>query len=262
MSFTVWEGVFTSFQDAREQYPENTCRDIFASRRWRDSAEARTLKTRELGAGNGLSDHRDRTCLPRIASRIAKENGRVRILDFGGGAGASVSQTIAAVPAGVEVQMTIVDNAELCALGRGLFSGDERVIFSETLPQNHTDFDIVHCESSLQYIDDWRQILEKLADYKASYILVCELLAGKIPSFVSLQDYYGDFVPVRFWNVCEFVATLEELGYEMCEKTEFQLTVRGVSAPLPMHNFAEEYRLEQCCDILFSNPHTANGSKS
>lgn len=262
MSVTVWEGVFETFHDAKGRYPEKTNTDIFTSRRWRDSALAKTIKIQKVAANRGASSLADKSPLSLLASQVAKERGRVRILDFGGGTGTSVPQTFAALPVGVEAEITIVDNAELCAEGRALFSGDKRVIFTDTLPENQPDYDIVHCDSSLQYVDDWRQLLGKLTGYKANYILVCELLAGKIPSFVSLQNYYEDLVPVRFWNICEFVAALEELGYDLSLKTEYFPTIRGVCGPLPMNNFAEEYRLEQCCNVLFSNLDMGCGSNS
>ena len=161
----------------------------------------------------------------------------MRILDFGGSLGICVPQTLAALPPRAEAEITIVDNAESCAEGSSFFAEDPRITFTETLPKINSPFDIVHCGSSLHYVDEWRRVLESLAGYEAEYLLLSDIPAGEIPSFVSLQVYYEHLIPMRFWNIREFVAALEELDYELIFKTEYFPTIRGVTGPLPMGNF-------------------------
>lgn len=255
MNFNVWNGVYETFQEAISQNTESTSTDIFTSRRWLDNVLAKTKKNINAASMEGAftantamqNDH-----LAVLASQVANGKGGVRILDFGGGMGASVPKILASLPPGTEAEFIIVDNAKTCAGGRELFSEEPRVPFTESLPHPKQPFDIIHCESSLHYVDHWRQLLETLADHKADHLLFCESLTGEIPSFVSLQFYYEHFIPVQFLNIGEFINALEELDYKLIFQTEYLPTICGVSGPLPMGNFPEKYRLDQYRHFLFS----------
>lgn len=262
MSFNVWSGIYETFQEAISQIPENTGTDIFTSRRWLDNALAKTKKNINAAAKEGafptVATMQDAP-LHALASQVAKAKSCVRILDFGGGMGANVSKVLSSLPPDTEAEFTIVDNAATCARGRELFAEDPRVTFAESLPHQKQSFDIVHCESSFQYVDHWRQLLKTLADYEADHLLFCGSFAGEIPSFVSLQIYFGILMPMQFLNIGEFINALEELDYNLVFQTKYFPTICGVTGPLPMGNFPEEYRLDQFRHLLFSFQPSGSG---
>jgi len=251
MGFIVWEGVFETFQDAKARHAEKTGVDVFRARRWLDNTLSQTKQALRQGAApTGAATHDD--LLPVLASQVAKANGCVRILDFGGGMGAGVPKVFASLPSGAAAEITIIDNAESCTAGRTLFGAQPGVIFTESFPPQNQLFDIVHCGSSLHYADDWRHALKTLAGYEADHLLFSEVPAGEIPTFVSLQVYYEHLIPMRFWNIGEFVGALEKLGYTFISQTALIPTIRGVTGPLPMANFPEDHRLEYYCHLFFS----------
>ena len=98
MNHIVWEGVFETFQDAKNRNAERTRTNIFTSRRWLDNALAKTKENQNAAAKKGPAPTREEYPLPVLASKVAEEKGCVRILDFGGSLGICVPQTIAALP--------------------------------------------------------------------------------------------------------------------------------------------------------------------
>ena len=186
-----------------------------------------------------------------LISLLAANRERVRILDFGGGIGSSVPEVLASIPPDSRVEFVIIDNAATCTMGRDLFADEPRVSFVEELPATTEDFDILHCGSSMQYIDDWRGILQRFAEYKAEYMMFSDLLAGDIPTFVTLQVYYDQLIPSRFCNLDEFTDVVKSVGYREIFGCNFLAEIRGTVGPLPMENFPEVNRLVHSCHLIF-----------
>jgi putative methyltransferase (TIGR04325 family) len=73
----------------------------------------------------------------------------IKILDFGGGAGADYLYLKSAVPQVDNLEFHIVDFDKVCQRGRRFFQGEARVFFHTALPENISGFDIIHIDSVL-----------------------------------------------------------------------------------------------------------------
>ena len=79
-----------------------------------------------------------------------------------------------------------------------------------------------------------------------------DLMAGDIPTFGTLQQYYDTQMPSWFWNVGEFVAAVRERGYKLIFRSIHMSTILGATGPLPMTNSPLSHRVDHGCHLLFA----------
>jgi len=173
----------------------------------------------------------------------------LRILDLGGALGIGYMTLAESIPHQAElIEYTIIEVPEICEVGRGLLSGGQ-VTYLDSLP-SQGEFDLVHSASALQYVEDWQQVLKSLSHYGAEYILLSDVFAGSIPTFVTLQNYYGSRIRHWFLNLDELLKLVSSLGYQLVMKSFVKSRRLGVQDILPMGNFPATHRLEQSLHLL------------
>jgi putative methyltransferase (TIGR04325 family) len=245
----VWEGIYQSFSEVPvegsgfdgETWIGNSLKKITALR---DEAE----KNVPLPP---TSNYRE-ALLPLLAGLVYNEHRGVRILDFGGGIGFNYYQTICGLPRTDGVEYHIVERETVCQAGRQFFGTTyNNLFFHAHLPQAKSGFDIAHSGSALQYIDDWKQLISQLCALSRKYLLLVDVPAGNIPTFVTAQNYYGSKIPTRFFNIKEFLSVVGSCGYDLIFNAVYLPTILGVEQRLPMQNFEEKYQLKQACNLLF-----------
>ncbi|MBT5955444.1 MAG: hypothetical protein HOG97_01645, partial [Candidatus Marinimicrobia bacterium] len=124
--------------------------------------------------------------------------------------------------------------------------------FYEKLPDLSKPAHITYAGSSIQYAPDWKGLLAKFANYRSRILIFEELPAGNIPSFISTQNYYGEKLQCRFFNIDEFIKEVKALGYQLIYKSRCPQNYLGnPKDPLPMKNFPPQYRLEHFLNLIF-----------
>ena len=120
-------------------------------------------------------------------ARAASGKTRVSILDWGGGPGHYAVLGRALLP-GVELDYHSRDLPPLVTLGRELLPEDSFHADDGCLADSH---DLVVASSSIQYAQDWRSTLARLAGSTAGYLYVTRVpVALESASFVVLQRAY------------------------------------------------------------------------
>lgn len=245
----IWEGVYRSFSEVPiegsgfdgETWIGNSLKKITALR---DEVE----KNVPLPP---TSNYRE-ALLPLLTSLIYNENRGVRILDFGGGIGFTFYQTIYGLPRAENVEYHIVERESVCQAGKQFFGTTyNKLFFHSQFPQKERAFDIVHSGSALQYIEDWEQLISQLCVLSRKYVLLVDVPAGNIPTFVTAQHYHGSKIPARFFNIQELLFAVGTFGYELIYNSAYEPIILGVEQNLPMQNFEEKYRLKRACNLLF-----------
>ncbi len=216
----IWEGVYANFNEAPGES------DVFDMSNWlikqKNQLNKRiNLKNFEKNVEiSSFSESRD-YCLPLIVAMESNEKS-ISVLDFGGGLVGTYLETLASIPYKEDnIEFLIIEKPEICKIGREIFGNDHQINFSTSLPTYKTEIDIIHLGSSLQYIDDWIGLLSDLSKFKAKYMIFADLPAADIDSFVTIQNYYGNKIPVRFWNLSEFISSIENFGYKLIFKTRY-----------------------------------------
>jgi putative methyltransferase (TIGR04325 family) len=242
----VWEGVYGAFSET------GYSQDVFEEATWSEKlvmrAEAALAEARSGGLVTGAVTFDD--ALPVVAAMASASDGPLRILDFGGGLGASYIPLAAVLRRDRALRFVIVENKTICRLGASLFANDEAVAFQSTIPLSEC-FDIVHAGSSLHYVEDWRGVMRQLCNTGAEYLVFADLPAGQIETFVTTQWFHGRRIPVWFWNAAEFSACVEDLGFELILKAAYTGRYLEKGASLPTKHFDARYRLEHFAQLIF-----------
>lgn len=247
--FRVWNGVYASFADA----PGNN--SVFEQDIWlgkvKDRARAALSMSHSDAAIAPVAETRD-YALPVVAALVARPGSALRILDFGGGLATSFLPLAEMLPAGQELDFTIVENEAVCKIGRDLLSGDSRVRFRSDIPGADDRFDVVHFGSSLHYVDQWVEVLARLVALKPGYLLFSDLPAADNDSFVTAQTFHGARIPVRFWNLGEFMKQVESLGYRLLLKARYRGSFLSGKEEPPTEDFDVRHRLRYFSQLVFA----------
>jgi putative methyltransferase (TIGR04325 family) len=249
--FNIWEGVYNSFEKADENaIGKGFEGDIYTERSFNAAKECfEALKSEKPIAG--FHKQRSSVLPPVVSMMFSKQSSSsLSILDFGGGLGIGYMTLIESIPFKKEfIDYTIVEVQEICELSKKLYTSGE-VSYISKLPSEGS-FDLIHSASALQYIESWKEILKKFADFNPKYILLSDVFAGNIPTFVTLQNYYDSKIKHWFFNLDEYLEALRDLGYQLIMKSYVTSKRNGVEDLLPMDNFPDNYRIEQTLHLLF-----------
>lgn len=246
--FEIWEGVYSNFEEAAEDGA------VFDSKRWIDKEKARAealLKSmRSKWPLSDAADTRD-YILPLVVALSGTSEEKISVLDFGGGLGTSYLSTLASVVKPSTVEFHIVEGDAIAKVGSELFANHPNVHFHVELPSFENPITIVHAGSSLHYVEDWMAMVHSFSEYKPRYLVYSDLPAGEIETFVTKQNYYGEKIPVWFWNISEFVSATEKLGFRLIYQSRFISPSELVRRSIKMCKFPRKYRLGSCCQLLF-----------
>lgn len=249
-NFNIWEGIYSSFEQADEYVTGKGFGGVIYNER-AFSAAKESFNALNIGKPiDGFHKQRSNMLPPVVAMMFSKQvYAPLRILDFGGGLGIGYMTLMESVPIHkANIDYTIVELPEICEISKKIYMADE-VSYSLTLPEEG-NFDLVHSASALQYIEPWKEMLTKFTDLNPQYILLSDVFAGNIPTFVTIQNYYDSKMKHWFFNLEEYLSVLRELGYHLIMKSYVSSKRNGAEDILPMDNFPEKYRVEQTLHLL------------
>ena len=158
----------------------------------------------------------------------------------------------------------IVDNSKIIAIGKAFatipnkYKNVELTWISlekwESHPLLPANIDIVQLGSVLQYIEDWRGFLKKLFSIGSDYIVLDDIFAGKIPEFVTLQNFFRYRIPFQFLNIDDLTEYVQKgSGYNIIGMCDFVPMIRGKEVFYDMTNFPEEFRLTRTKTLILQN---------
>jgi putative methyltransferase (TIGR04325 family) len=241
-SSQIWTGVYRDFASVP------VSGHGFEGRIWSHLIEAETERARVSHRDGGTIPPRvtdENALLPLLVSTIAGRQDGVRVLDFGGGAGATYADVRAGCPQASALDYHIVETAAVCQIGERVFHDDSGVRFHRSLPDTLPAVDVVYVRSALQYIDDYAGLLRTLASYQATYLLLVHLSAGDVPTFATAQhNVSGSVLPYWFVNVGEIVDVVTSYGYDLAFKGASRWSYAQAALP-PSH------RLRVAANLLF-----------
>ncbi len=131
------------------------------------------------------------------------------------------------------------------AKGEKLFSGEHSVHFHQSVPENE-HFDVVYIGSALQYVGDYKQLMNALMDLQRFYIFLTNHFMGDTQTYATAQVNMKDKVmPYWIFNTDEIVGIIAAGGYS--------LAYRSYNHQPFLHsdNFPERRRVENSVNLLF-----------
>jgi putative methyltransferase (TIGR04325 family) len=166
-------------------------------------------------------------------------------MDFGGGLGISYLCLKAALQHSDAIDYTVIENRTICEMGKQIFEHDPHIRFCSELP-SETDADIVYVCSALQYVDDYRGLLNRLCAYTAQYVFLGKTSAGDIPTYATAQmNVEGSIIPFWFLNIDELTQVLASAGYSL-------IFSNVLEREYPQENLPESHRLKHACNLVFA----------
>lgn len=129
-----------------------------------------------------------------------------------------------------------------------------RLHFMQNFKDVNSNIDIIHIGSTLQYIEDWKSLLEALNDrFKPAYFVFSDLLAGNIPTFVSHQIFYKKKIPHLFINFSEFSDFMvQKLSLKILFKTKFIRKILNQEEVFLNYSLPEKFRIDLSYNLVFA----------
>jgi putative methyltransferase (TIGR04325 family) len=252
-SFNVWEGVYNCWDEApgdNDAFDDKVWLGKVTQRAQDAIADIRSSAT--ISPATRIRDY----ILPVAASMLLSSiEDDLRILDFGGGMAASYFPLISSLPDSESVEFHVVEGKEICIKSRGILGDFKNLHFHQQLPKINSSVHIVHAGSSIQYVKDWKKLLSTFVEYEPKLMVLEDLMAGDVKTFVTLQNYYGKKMRSWFLNINEIIETVDQLGYKLIYRAQFTHDILGKTGPLPMKNFEPSYRLNYGSHLMFEKRH-------
>ena len=246
----VWEGIYSCWEDARQDS------NIFEEKIWINKLTNQVQKNitdyRSKNNSHLAPPAQDHILSLAAGVLFSPSEDNLQVLDFGGGLGTSYFRLISSLPESKKVEFHIVELKIICDLAQNFLGDFPQLHFYKTLPNLSKPVHIIHLGSSIQYAPDWKDLLAKLANYRSHILILEELPAGDIPSFISTQNYYGKKLQCHFFNINELIEEVQTLGYELIYKSRCPQNYAGKPGePLPMKNFPSQFRLDFFSNLMF-----------
>ena len=249
MNKPVWEGVYKDIHEVK------ALGNGFNSSYWVNNSKEKVEKyLAGINESDPIPPFPPRpTSLPLLAAMLRKNRDKkLIIIDFGGGLGFSYLSFVQSCSRIKNYTYYIVESTEICKLGDEIFSDHHNILFAPHVQDLSLEIvDIVYMNSVLQYIGDWKALLNYLLNLKPEFFLLDDLPAGDIPTFATVQNYYSSKLPYWFFNVDDIITCVESYGYTLEYKSKFSSLILGKMQEIPMSNFPPEYQLDYPCTLLF-----------
>ena len=96
-----------------------------------------------------------------------------------------------------------------------------------------------------------KKTIIKFTKTNSDFIFLSDTFVGDIPTYISLQNYYGSKIPHWFINFKEFNQIFMNNGYKLVSKKKTIATRLGYKKILPMRNFKKKYKLANTFNLLY-----------
>lgn len=247
---SIWHGVYKTFDEA----PKTD--EVFNSSIWTQKQKERVLAAlKDFRAGKDISSYapyRDYPLADELSALLAKKD-RVHMIDFGGSLGQTYLDVLSRIPGAEErLACTVVETEAVCQDVPIEIGEIKNLKFSSDINKIKDKIDLVHIGSTLQYIDDWRGLLRDITKkFVPQTIALSDLLVGDLPTFVTVQSFYGHKILARFTNMDEFMKFWEEMPYARTHFSEYYpLGKKGVY--FANHALPPTHRLCNPCHMVFT----------
>jgi putative methyltransferase (TIGR04325 family) len=240
----VFDGVYSSFNDVKESSYNNP-----------DSLEEMFNET-----SNKLKLFLDGSYIPTnarspisnlipllIALAFEEEKKKIIVLDYGGGMGGEFIDCLDALNGyKVNVEYHVIDLEPTIESGMKIFPEGMDIHFHTSIMNIHSDVDIIYIGSTLQYIEDYQALIQKLAKLSPKYIFLTDNFMGQAKTFATAQVNMKDR-RMAYWifKLTEIIDLMSKNGYKNIYTTKnYQ----------PFHNFdnfSDEYKIDDSCNLLF-----------
>lgn len=163
--------------------------------------------------------------LPNFLAALDSEG--LKILDVGGGFGETYLHVRRRTK--FKIQYDIIELEKTVEVGKELFKNDHNLNFFSFSTHIPNKYDLVYFGSSLQYFEDWKEIIKTVLISEPKYVLISDTTVGEVPTFVCAQvNDPRTIIPRWVFNIADLDTLFSYFGYSRALRT---------SNYYPFHNF-------------------------
>lgn len=224
----VWEGIYKSYADL-PVYKE------FDSELW-------VIRQREKL--EDVSKNTDKYLIEnKLLMSVLQDNASV--LDYGG----SLGLTYKALKPLFKLNYNIVETKTICDVGKNIFKNE--IQFFEKIPTNINSLDVLYIRTALQYAQNWKNDIINLLKLCPQKIVLAHLSSGNIPTYLTLQKWYGTEIPYWFINEIELTDLIESYGYRVINRGFSESIEHWFKKTDGSYSVPSDYVLMNTIDIIF-----------
>ena len=247
--FYIWEGIFKDFKCAKNYSDGSGFSGKTYNKKAIDSAKE-CIDSLAINKPIPFFHKQRSVLLPPVVGMMLNKEPKINVLDFGEGLGIGYMILKESIPnAKSKIDYTIIELPEICEQGKDLHKNEIHFIDSFS---GLNEFQLIHSSSAIQYVNDWKSLVNKFCSLNPSHILMSDVFAGDFKTFVTLQNYYSNKIPHWFFNTSEFVEIFDSNGYYLEMKSDVSAKRLNFYDELPMKNFDKKNRLKYTSHMLFS----------
>lgn len=215
----TYQGVYSSFKAVKDRYSLVDVYHTPASSLDSYSSAVKSLSRYKNNDfpydGWSLIRH---NFLPTFISGIPERE--IKILDVGGAYCDAYFSASYSCPE-KEIRSTNVELSEIVRRGSGLFHDVHNVELVTEIPNtNNTKFNILNFGSSLQYFENFRDMLNDLFRLNIKYIVISDTPMGYFKTFICAQvNMEGNVIPRLVFDIDELRSLFVESNYRLVHKS-------------------------------------------
>lgn len=180
--------------------------------------------------------------LPNFLPALNLES--LKILDIGGGFGETYLHVKRSTKC--TIRYDIIELDKTVEAGAAIFSHDHDLNFYTLEKYSTNKYDLVYFGSSLQYFENWREIIRIALVSDPKFVLISDTTVGEVPTFVCAQvNDSRTIIPRWVFNIKDLDILFSTFGY---------IRVLRTSNYYPFHNFYNyegEYRNIEHSNLVF-----------
>ena len=245
---TIWSGVYDAFPKAGAK-----ASPAFEGERWLERQVAAAEQVLETVPAARAEADNDSYFLGLIAGYLSGKRKPVRFVDFGGSLALAYLPLLKSCKRVDRVRWTVIETKAICAAGTKFAKrhGLGHVDFAADIGRLRK-FDVFFARNAFHYSKDWRGLIKTLAQRGAEMVVLRGVIAGPTPTFCTLQNYYGQSIPVWFFNEGELIKSFGEAGFDLVSRRPVKQRYFGKIQSPPMANFPRSHRGKVNLDLVFA----------
>jgi putative methyltransferase (TIGR04325 family) len=244
----IWSGIYDAFPSAAE-----TVSPAFDGSQWLERQLAVAEQAMEATPASGAEPDNDAYFEGLIAGFLSAKRGPVKVVDFGGSLALAYLQLLKSYRPVERMRWTVVESAPICEAGKD-FAKHHRLNHVDFIADigRTSDFDVFFARNAFHYTRDWHGLISTIAQRGAELVVLRGVIAGPTPTFCTLQNYYGQQIPVWFFNEAELVQSFGEAGFGLVSRRPVKQRYFGKLQSPPMANFPRSHRGKMNIDLVFA----------
>lgn len=245
-NFKIWEGIFKDYKTAiNNNFNNKEYSKIYIKKALKVyKTNIELLKKNKI---NKASIERF-IHLPMLVKNFSKKN-TINIVDFGGGFGNSYLYLKLTLNKELfnKIKYNIIETDDVVFSAKKI---NKKINFSNKFKSDIKP-DIVFICSSLQYIDNWKKLINQICELNPKSILLSDVFCHKNLDFVTHQNYYNFKLIHRFFSLKKINLEFKKNNYILKFSDDVNASRLSNYNYLPMNNFPKKYRIEFTKHLLY-----------